>query len=248
MPKVLPSQIVSAIDGMFGASRSEIDGGAITYVHRAEVYALLGLLDQIPGELVDLPTTDYLKYSRCRAVLATSLALWNVGDTRPARDVGGKDAVERIRRLMKQCHDELPPPEPELPFISDTDVRLGIEDRIRAAWTDFDAREWMGATVFAGAALEALLLWALKQMTLASTPKRPLDQLHLADLISLATSNGVIDAATEQQAGLAKDARNLVHPGRALRSGDSCNKATALAALAAVYRLIDQLRKLVVSP
>jgi hypothetical protein len=29
--------------------------------------------------------------------------------------------VERIRRLMKQCHDELPPTEPDLPFISDAD-------------------------------------------------------------------------------------------------------------------------------
>jgi hypothetical protein len=77
-------------------------------------------------------------------------------------------------------------------------------------------------------------------------PKRPLDQLHLTDLISLAVSNGVIDAGTEQQAALAKDARNLVHPGRVLRSGDACSKATALAALAAVYRLIERLKKLVV--
>jgi hypothetical protein len=243
MPIVLPSQLVSAIDGMFGASRNEVDGHAITYAYRVEVHALLNLLDEVPSELIDLSSADYLEFSRCRAVLATSLALWNAGDTRPARDAGGKDAVERIRRLMKQCHDESPPSEPELPFIADTDVCLGIEDRIRAAWTDFNAREWMGATVFAGAALEALLLWALKQISLTEAPKRSLDQLHLADLISLAASNGVIDGATKQQAGLAKDARNLVHPGRALRSGEACNKATALAALAAVYRLIEQLRR-----
>jgi hypothetical protein len=127
-------------------------------------------------------------------------------------------------------------------FIADDDIRLGIEDRIRAAWTDFNAREWMGATVFAGAALEALLLWAVKQTPLASPSKRPLDQLHLNDLIGLAASNGVLDAGTEQQANLAKDARNLVHPGKALRSGDACSKATALAALAAVYRVIEQLK------
>jgi len=246
MPKILPSQVASAIDSMFGAGRNELDSHAIAHTYRAEVHALLGLLDEVPSELVDLSSADYLEFSRCRAVLSTSLALWNVGDTRPARDVGGKDAVERIRRLMKQCHDDLAPPEPELPFIADDDTRLGIEDRIRAAWTDFNAREWMGATVFAGAALEALLLWALKQVSLTNAPKRPLDQLHLTDLIGLAVSNGVIDTGTEQQAGLAKDARNLVHPGRALRSGDSCNKATALAALAAVYRLIEQLKKLVV--
>jgi hypothetical protein len=246
MPRILPSQLVSAIDSMFGAGRNEIYSDAITNRYRAEVHALLGLLDEVPSELIDLPTTDYLEFSRCRAVLSTSLALWNVGDGRPARDVGGKDPIERIRRLMKQCHDELPPAAPELPFIADDDIRLGIEDRIRAAWTDFNAREWMGTTVFAGAALEALLLWALKQRPLTDMPERPLDQLHLTDLIGLAASNGLIDAATEQQAGLAKDARNLIHPGRALRSGDACNKATALAALAAVYRLIEQLKKLFV--
>ena len=180
MSKVLPSQLVEAIDSLFGANRKELDGRAVTHVYRAEVHALLALLDEVPRELIDLPTVEYLEFTRCRAVLATSLVRWNLGDIAPARDVGGRDAVERIRRLMKRCNDELPHAEPELPFISDADIRLGIEDRIHAAWTDFNAREWMGTTVFAGAALEALLLWALKRVKLAETPKRPLDELHLA--------------------------------------------------------------------
>jgi hypothetical protein len=242
MPRILPSQVVEAIDSLFGPQRNELDGRAVKHVYRAEVHALLALLDEVPRELIDLGFIDYLEFTRCRAVLGTSLVRWNLGDIAPARDVGGKDAVERIRRLMKQCHDELPPTEPELPFISDTDNRLGIEDRIRAAWADFNAREWMGATVFAGAALEALLLWALKRKTLAETPKRPLDELHLADLIGLAVKNDVIDDASAQQAGLAKDARNLIHPGKALRSGELCNKTTALTALTAVYRVIDKLK------
>ena len=242
MSKILPSHIVAAIDSMFGTKRNPIGGQAVTHLYRAEIHTLLALLDELPRELIDLPWNDYLELSRCQAVLVTTLALWNAGDPRPARDVGGKDPVECIRRLLNQCRDELPSPEPELPFIADPDIRLGIEDRIRAAWTDFHAQEWMGATVFAGAALEAMLLWALKQAPLTTAPKRALDQLHLADLIALASANGVIDTVTEKQVGLAKDARNLVHPGRALRSGEVCNKATALTALAAVYRLIDQLK------
>lgn len=242
MPKVLPSQIVEAIDSLFGAGRNELDGGAVRHVFRAEVHALLLLLDEVPRELVDLGFREYLEFTRCRAVLATTLVRWNLGDIVPARDVGGKDAVERVRRLMKQCQDELPPAEPELPFISDVDIRLGIEDRIHAAWTDFNVREWMGATVFAGAALEALLLWALKRTTLAEASKRPLDSLHLADLIGLAVKKRVIDASCEKQASLAKDARNLIHPGNALRSGEVCNKTTALTAITAVYRVIDELR------
>jgi hypothetical protein len=243
MPKVLPSQIVNAINSMFGPNRNELDGHAITHAYRAEVHALLNLLDEVPSELIDLMATDYLELSRCRAVLSTSLALWNVGDTRPARDVGGKDAVERIRHLMKQCHDELPPSEPELPFIADTDVRLGIEDRIRAAWIDFNAREWMGATVFAGAALEALLLWALKRAPISKIPKKPLEELHLADLIRYAADNVVIGEDCERQASLAKDARNLIHPGKALRSGEACSKTTALTAITAIYRVIDELKR-----
>ena len=151
MPKVLPSQLVEAIDSLFGASRNELDVGMVTHVYRAEVHALLTLLDEVPRELIDLRSSEYLEFTRCRAVLATSLARWNLGDITPARDVGGKDPVERIRRLMKLRHDELPPAEPELPFISDEDIRLGIEDRIQAAWTDYNARELMGSTVFAAA-------------------------------------------------------------------------------------------------
>jgi len=57
------------------------------------------------------------------------------------------------------------------------------------------------------------------------TPKRPLDELHLADLISLAVKNRVIDEASERQAGLAKDARNMIHPGKALQQNDGTDRA-----------------------
>jgi hypothetical protein len=241
MPRVLPSHVVAAIDNLFGVNRNELDGGAVRHVYRAEVHTLLGMLDEVPRELIDLNVRDYLELSQCRAVLATVLSAWNLGDIAPARDVAGKDVVVCIRRLMAQCHDDVPPAEPELLFILDVDLRLTIEGRIRAAWTDFKAREWMGATVFAGAALEALLLWSLKQRQHHPLPKRPLDELHLADLIKLARAMGVIDAATQEQAALAKDARNLIHPGRAQRAGEECSKSSALTALAAVYRVVDAL-------
>jgi hypothetical protein len=241
MPRVLPSQVITAIDTLFGPRRNELDGRAVTHNFRSEVYALLELLDEVPGELIDLNAQDYLELSRCRAVLATALPAWNLGDIAPAKPIGGKDAVERIRRLMMLCHDQLPPAEPELPFIADDDVRLGIEDRIHAAWTDFGANEWFGATVLAGAALEALLLWALKRPSVVILSKTPLDELLLVALIDEAHKAGVISEGARQQASLAKDARNLIHPGKASRLGQSCNKATALTALAGVYRVIGEL-------
>jgi hypothetical protein len=86
-------------------------------------------------------------------------------------------------------------------------VRLGIEDRIQAAWTDFNAREWMGATILAGHVIEALLLWAAKKKSGGAPFKKPPDTLHLHDLIAEAENRGLITAECKQLANLAKDAQ-----------------------------------------
>ena len=167
MPKILPSQIVSAIDSMFGASRNEIYSDAITWAYRAEVHALLGMLDEVPGELIDLSSTDYLVYAyegRERRVFALPSSAFDLARALEwrRRQAGPRCQRQRSGRTHSTSDEAVPrrapSPEPELPFIVDDDIRLCIEDRIQAAWTDFNAREWMGATVFAGAALEALLL------------------------------------------------------------------------------------------
>jgi len=226
---------------MFGPDRNEIDGRAVRHIYKVQVHALLSMLDEVPPALIDLNAQDYLEFSQCRAVLATKLPAWNLGDITPADSVGGKDVIERIRRLMLKCRNQSPPPEPELPFIIEDDTRLGIEDRIRAAWIDFKAREWMGATILAGHVIEALLLWALKKKGDATPLKKPPDELHLSDLIAEAEKRGLITLECKQIAHLAKDARNLIHPGKAARSRTACSKATALAALSAVYKIAEEL-------
>ena len=185
---------------------------------------------RLPPELIDINAQDYLEFSQCWAVLATKLPAWNLGDIAPANSVGGKDVIKCIRRLMLKCRDQLPPPEPELPFILEDDVRLGIEDRIQTAWTDFNAREWMGATILAGHLIEALLLWAVKKKGGGAPFKKSPDELHLHDLITEAIKRGLISAECRKLADLAKDARNLIHPGKATCSGTVCSKATALMA------------------
>lgn len=242
MPSVLPSHIVEAIDSMFGPNRNEIGVRAVQHIHRAQVHALLAMLDDVPPQLIDLNPRDYLELSYCRGVLATTLPAWTMGDIQPARQVGGRDVVERIRRLMMQCRDRVPPPEPELPFIADQDIRLGLEDRIQAAWTDFAANEWMGATVLAAHVLEALLLWAIKNNANSKLSEKELDRQALHELIREAAELKLVTTESKQQADLARDARNLIHPGKATRSGTACSKASALAALAAVYRVVEDLR------
>lgn len=241
MPKILPSQIVDAIDEMFGPNRNELDMRLVHYKLRPQVHALLTLLDEVPSELLDLGAPEYLELIRCRGALATALAMWNVGGVHQAEQVGGRDPVACIRRLLTQCRDYTLPLTPELPFIPDDDVRLGLEDRIQAAWRGFYADEWMGATVLAGHVVEALLLWAVKQKSSAIS-QSDLDRLDLKALTVEAARLGLVRGDTQQQADLARDARNLIHPGKAKRSGATCNKATALQALATVYKVADDLK------
>jgi hypothetical protein len=41
----------------------------VTHAYRAEVHALLAFLDQVPGELIELRSVEYLEFTRCQAVL-----------------------------------------------------------------------------------------------------------------------------------------------------------------------------------
>ena len=227
---------------MFGSNRMEIDDHAVGHIREAQCQALLAMLDELPPSW-SIWTRGTLSNS------GNVVASWqrrfrraNLGSIAPANSVGGKDVVERIRRLMLKCSDQLPPREPELPFIVEEDVRLGIEDRIQAAWTDFNAREWMGATVLAGHAIEALLLWAVKKQSGDAMLQKPPDELHLHDLIEEAEKRRLISPECKKLSELAKDARNLIHPGKATRFSTTCSKATALTALSAVYKIAEDLR------
>jgi hypothetical protein len=240
--RVPPSQIVQAIETLIGRKSTDIDNRRITHNFLPEVNSILTLLNDVPTILIDLPFSDYVELTRCRAILAAAAARWVLGDIAPARDVGGKDPIERIRKLMEQCQDELPPPEPELPFIEDALTRANIEREIHTAWVNFSAQDWLGATTFAGAALEAVLLWALEDSEVGSKDtkrKKPPNELHLSDLIDEAAKIKLISDDTAQVAHQAKDARNLIHPGLVSRSGVVCSKASALTALAGLYRVID---------
>jgi len=244
MPDVIPRQIIEAINIMF-APLNEVE--PIRHFKQAEVRTLLGLLDQLPDALITLPFYKYLEFERARSALATVLPRWNFGETTIGPGVDGKNPVAVLARLLVECANESPPREPEFPFNSDEDTRLGIEDRTRAAWVDFKAREWLGATTSAAVALEAVLLWEIKRLRnspLKRTRRKPEknpDDMVLADLSDEACDQGSITDGAAQQAHLARDARNLIHPGKVARSGTACDKATALAAFAGLYRVASEL-------
>lgn len=69
-----------------------------------------------------------------------------------------------------------------------------------------------------------------------------LEDWTLYELIEVSEELKIVTPDTAKQARLAKDFRNLIHPGRNIRLGQTCNRGTALSAVAAVEHVIVDLK------
>jgi hypothetical protein len=168
------------------------------------------------------------------------------------------DAIRGIREALAKCPDESPGlTTSELNFINDLRLRTNLRNDFGAVNRALSNGEWKAATVLAGSAIEALLLWGLQTQqapavaaavttlvanhTLRRQPPAALESWNLHEYIEVAADLGVIKPDTATQSRLAKDFRNLIHPGRAQRLGQTCDRATALSAVAGMEHVVRDL-------
>jgi hypothetical protein len=79
---------------------------------------------------------------------------------------------------------------------------------------------------------------------LSATKKKPplnLDHWDLGDFISVASTLNVVSLETVTAANLARGYCNLIHPGRAARLAQVCDRATAFSAIAGLEHVIRDL-------
>src|SRR6516162_3494629 len=171
---------------------------------------------------------------------------------------GGRDQIGMPGRHHRNAHLELLPDE-QIPaatagllFIRDAQLRESIRGDIAFANQAVSGGEWKAATVLAGAAAEALLLWAITEKKsptdienarAAVIPSAPTDpnRWDLDAYIKVARHLALIETETERLADLAREFRNLIHPGRSARLAKVCDRGTALSALAAVELIVRDL-------
>lgn len=257
MPRVVPSDVVRAIERMFPTmienprTFSHVGPGDLP-----RLTALVQLIESVPEELIVLEPGRYAE------LIASVSFLRGVPDVfqssrqaipllLPGFD---QNPIALIRAALVACPDEAPARETaELGFIGDDGLRQSIRLDISGANRDLSQGEWKGATVLAGSAIEALLLWALEEHEqrtagalaaavaalragggLTRQPNQNPESWHLHEYVEVAAHLGIIKPDTATLVRLAKDFRNLIHPGKAIRVGQKCDRATALGALAAV--------------
>lgn len=269
MPRVVPSDVVAAIERMFPwvMLPGERDRNRhIGIGHSERVAAIVSLVQQVLDELVTLGAEDYVALVCATAAARHQTALWESGlaeaySLGPLHGFEPRTPVVIIRDCFALCRDEAPSSDSvELTFIPDADLRESIRLDISAANRDLANGEWKGATVLAGAAVEALLLWAIQQHeqqhagsiagagvvlvaagTLGQPPNANPERWDLHEYVEVSEHLQLIEPETAAQARQARSFRNFIHPGRAARLGQKCDRGTALSALAAVELIVRDL-------
>jgi hypothetical protein len=256
MPRVVPSQVVELIDLLFPDARQQKEGDdkfMLTVGNAPAIAGILDLVQQIPHELLTVNQQQYGELVVSVRALRTVIDHWHSRGDYGFRRVPGLrhlNPITLIRQALVRCADQAPTQgTAELTFIQDTDFRESLRRDVSAANNALRDGEWKAATVLAGSVVEALLLWALQQKTkaeitasvgrliaaaiLKKKPSTNVENWGLDPLIEVAAELKVINANTAVLTREAKDYRNLIHPGRTVRLGQTCNRGTALAAVAA---------------
>jgi hypothetical protein len=228
---------------------------------------LLELTDQVPDRLLVLDSSCFAEFVVARATIRSGVAgyrraaLADRGTRMPLRSLNRVPAVAALRREMAKCPDQAPSPRASgLDFISDVEYRDSLRVDLSTITNALAHDEWKPATVLSGSVIEALLLWALKARThvdlrvavdavdsqrLFSPRKKPdigeLDRWDLVDYILVAKELKEIGEDAATIANKVRDFRNLIHPGRSVRLGQTCTKGTAQVAYGALEMVVENL-------
>jgi hypothetical protein len=239
MTKVVPSQVVALIDRVYPSAPPDM---RVYSGDAAILAAIINLVDDIPIELLALSGADYTGLVVGLESMGAAIERWNYrGGDDPPRTYDGKSPVYLVRAALSICPDERPAlGTADLVFVTDGALRESIRLDISSASEALHRSDFKASTVLAGSAIEALLLWSLQDagqtgpVTGVKTgAKGSPEGWTLAQLIEAAEMRGLIKSETALQCSQARDFRNLIHPGKSQRLSVTCDRGTALAALAA---------------
>jgi hypothetical protein len=257
MPRTVPSQVVALIDKVFPEAQENLTADKFTLQkdHALALAGIVRLVDEIPDELIRLDGERYGEFIAAVEGIRQSLETWpHQGTSHRLGKIRGLyklNPLSIVRAALASCPDDYPPSEVAgLEFIEHAELRENLRLDVAAINRAFSNNEFKAATVLAGSAIEALLLWALEKRTtediagaldraiaanwLVKKPRGLLTDVDwgIRQYAEVAGELELIKKRSREQLRLATDFRNLVHPGRAKRLNEACDRGTALATMA----------------
>jgi hypothetical protein len=244
MPSVMPSQVVLVIEKFFSHVTKNTPGDGLIHSGQLDILqGIVNLIREIPSELINVPADQYADMIVAMTIIEEQ-GKFRIGrgTSFPLPAIKHVDVATVLYRALTQCPDEFPHAHTvELLFVTDADLRDSIRQDIGAINRAITHAEWKAATVLAGAAIEALLLWRLSVSPPTDTDinaaitssitkgalkdKPPVDRekWSLSHFVEIAGELKIINAKTVSAARLCDSYRNLIHPGRARRLAEKCN-------------------------
>lgn len=268
MPRVVPSLVVELIDRAFPWAAAQEAGKTYRIMAESDgvLSAIVSMVDAIPADLVALVPADYSSYITAIWTIRAQIDSWRLlgksGSMDKIAGIDRRNPVTVLRMCLAKCPDESPSvTTKEFSYVTDLQLRQSLLADLGAVSRALANGEWKAATVLGGACLESLLLWAATAIKdrdsvefaaaearavtrqLKKKPPSILDRWDLYQLIEVCLDLTIITPSTATQARLAKDFRNLIHPGAAQRRAADCNVGTAMAARAALEFVARDLAK-----
>ena len=265
----MPTQIIECMAFRFPQAKQQDKSGqpmiALVIDHAPAVSYLLSMVDSVPSHLIALEGDALAEFGEAVSGLRIAVNRWNQGEKNyELVFIQGRqrqNPLTLLRKHLAALRDEAPEPGTnELLFITDPDFRASLRGDLGSIDRLVANGEWKAGTVLGGSVVEALLLHALRDYeqknsqqfqkaiqglhTSGSLQKKPSSNLEdwvLHELTEVAATTGLIKPDTAAQCNIARNFRNLIHPGRAARLAQECNRGTALSALAAVEHVIADL-------
>jgi hypothetical protein len=263
MAKVVPSQVVEYLDARYPEAAKP--GFWLGIDHTPVIANLLALVENIPAHLVALPGAEAAEFGEAILAMRFAVNRWNAGEKNYVfKDIPGRrqtHPLALLRKHLSSLHDEgVEGTTNQLSFISEPAFRNALRRDLGAIDRCIENGEWKAATVLGGSVVEALLLYALHeyektnsdalqstvqalrtQGTFQKAPAPDLDDWVLHQLTEVSAAVSLIQTETAAQCRIAKNFRNLIHPGRAARLAQRCDRGTAFSTVAAVEHVMRDL-------
>lgn len=181
------------------------------------------------------------------------------------RDGSKTNPITVIRMELAKCPDQgVEATTTELNFIKDLGFRETLRQDVSFVNQALKNAEWKAATILSGSIIEALLLDAVNHLKESNSLKysetqndvlkdhclgEPLEKKPsgnpnnwtLHQYIHFSATAKIISETTAKGCLVAKDFRNLIHPGASIRKNITCDRGSALKSVGGMLHVINDL-------
>lgn len=128
-------------------------------------------------------------------------------------------------------------------FISDDEFRNTLESDYREMKLCFEQEAFKGSLVLAGSIIEAIMTDYLLSIESNEPERNKILKLDLWQIINKCFDQNIISQKTKNLSDVIRDYRNLIHPGKSIRTKEKPTKSDAQIASALVELIISEISK-----